>query len=411
MASAYLKNKFWMAAAGIILIAGFGTGMLLRGGNAPAQTNPNSGSGRNASQAAPIPVDVMRAEKASFPMYLRGLGSIQSFNMVTVRSRVDGEIVKVNFKEGQMVAEGDLLVQIDPRPYQATLDQVTAKRGQDQALLQNAKLDLQRVETLIRSASPAASRQQFDTQTSLVNQFTAQVAADEASIRSAQVQLDYTSIRSPITGRAGFALVTLGNVVHANDTTGIVTVTQTDPIAAVFTAPEDQLQAIHEAFSAGPVEVTAQDAGGGQTLATGTLAVINNQVDQATGTIQLKASFDNKANTLWPGQSVSTQLLLRTLQNVVVIPEDAVQRGPNGYFTYVVGNDDKASMKEIKVDQIADSRAVITAGIQPGDRMVVSGQYRLQNGSTVAANDRSPRAQQTAEHPQNTAGNVETVRD
>src|SRR3954469_8694599 len=193
MASAYLKNRFWLAVAGIILIAGFGTATFLRGGNAPAHTNAISSSDRNASQAARIPVDVMRAEKTSFPVYLRGLGSIQSFNMVTVRTRVDGEIVKVNFKEGQMVAEGDLLVQVDPRPYQAMLDQATAKRGQDQATLENAKLDLQRVETLIRSSSPAASRQQVDTQTSLVHQLTAQIAADEAMIRSAQVQLDYTS--------------------------------------------------------------------------------------------------------------------------------------------------------------------------------------------------------------------------
>jgi multidrug efflux system membrane fusion protein len=196
-----------------------------------------------------------------------------------------------------------------------------------------------------------------------------------------------------------------------------VNIVETDPIAAVFTAPEDNLSAINAAFKAGPVEVTALTSDGEQTLATGTLAVINNQVDQATGTIQLKATFDNKANTLWPGQSVSTQLLLRTLQNVVVIPEDALQRGPNGYFTYVVGNDDKASMKEIKVDQIANGHAVITAGIEQGDRLVVSGQYRLQNGSMVAANDRSPRLQQSAAHPQNTADttratiNAQTVRD
>ena len=408
-----MKTKLWMATAGIILIAGFGAGMFLRGGDAPAQTKTNGGSGRSASQGAPVPVDVMRAEKASFPVYLRGLGSIQSFNMVTVRSRVDGEIVQVNFKEGQTVSEGDLLVQIDPRPYQAMLDQATAKRGQDEAMLANAKLDLQRVETLIRSASPAASRQQLDTQTSLVNQFTAQVAADEASIRSAQVQLDYTGIHSPIAGRVGFALVTLGNVVHANDTTGIVTITQTDPIAAVFTAPEDQLQAIHEAFNAGPVEVAAQDAGGGATLATGTLAVINNQVDQATGTIQLKASFENKDNKLWPGQSVSTQLLLRTLQNVVVIPDEALQRGPSGFFVYVIGDDNKATMKPVKVGQLDHEGAVITSGIEAGEKLVVSGQYRLQNGTTVAANDRTlrPTAEQSTASTSRPPGSVQTIRD
>src|SRR6476661_1944176 len=209
MAAAYLKKNIWMVV-GIILLGVIGTGIFLRGAGSLVKTNANTR--QNAAQGAPVPVDVTRAEKSAFPVYLRGLGSIQSFNMVTLRSRVDGSIVQVNFKEGQTVSEGELLVQIDPRPYQAMLDQATAKRGQDQATLENAKLDLQRTETLIRSASPAASRQQLDTQTSLVNQLTAQVAADEASIRSAQVQRDYTSIHSPIAGRAGFALVTLGNV-------------------------------------------------------------------------------------------------------------------------------------------------------------------------------------------------------
>ncbi len=410
MAAAYLKKNIWMIV-GIILLGVIGTGIFLRGAGFLVKTNASTR--QNAAQGAPVPVDVTRAEKSAFPVYLLGLGSIQSFNMVTIRSRVDGEIVQVNFKEGQTVAAGELLVQIDPRPYQALLDQATAKKGQDEAMLANAKLDLQRVETLIRSASGAASRQQLDTQTALVNQFTAQVAADDASIRSAQVQVDYTGIRSPITGRAGFALVTLGNVVHANDTTGIVTITQTDPIAAVFTAPEDQLQAIHEAFNAGPVEVAAQDAGGGATLATGTLAVINNQVDQATGTIQLKATFENKDNKLWPGQSVSTQLLLRTLQNVVVIPDEALQRGPSGFFVYVIGDDNKAAMKEVKVGQLDHEGAVITSGLDSGEKLVVSGQYRLQNGTTVAANDRSqsPTAGQSTASTSRAPGSVQTIRD
>jgi multidrug efflux system membrane fusion protein len=413
MAAGFKRKSIW-AAAVVVVIAAVGAGMFFRGSNVPAHAAPNAG--RNASQGARVPVDVARAETAAFPVYLRGLGSIQSFNTVTLRSRVDGEIIKVNFQEGQMVAAGDILVQIDPRPYQAVLDQSVAKKGQDEALLANAKLDLQRYEQLSKS-SGAASRQQVDTQSALVNQLTAQVAADDATIRSAQVQLEYTTIRAPIAGRVGFTMATLGNVVHASDATGIVTLTQTNPISAVFTAPEDDLPEIAAAFQAGPVEVTAMSTDGEQTLATGRLAVINNMVDQATGTIQLKASFENSANTLWPGQSVSTQLLLQTLQNVVVIPEDAVQRGPKGYFTYVVDNNDKAAMKDIKVEHIAGGRAVITAGIQSGDRLVVSGQYRLQNGSTVAANDLSPRVQQTAGRPQSmpstthAAAEVQTVKD
>ena len=415
MAAGSRKKLFTRLILGAVLVAIAGAaGVYVRDGKDSARKEVPQAQGRSERQAAPVPVDIVRAEKTSFPVYLRGLGSIQSFNMVTVRSRVDGEIVKVNFKEGQMVAEGDLLVQIDPRPYQATLDQATAKRGQDQATLENAKLDLQRIETLIKSASPAASRQQLDTQTSLVNQLTAQVAADDAAIRSAEVQVDYTGIRSPITGRAGFALVTLGNVVHASDATGIVTITQTDPISAVFTAPEDQLQAISDAFSAGRVEVTALSSDGGEPLATGSLAVINNQVDQATGTIQLKATFDNKGNKLWPGQSVSTQLLLRNLQDVVVIPGDGVQTGPNGYYAYVIGDDNKATMKNIKVGAMDNGQAVILAGIEPGDRLVVSGQYRLQNGSVVAANDRTPGDHPANQHSQNTASakaNAESLRD
>jgi multidrug efflux system membrane fusion protein len=404
MAAGLRKKKFTRFVLGGVLIAIVGTAVIyVRDNKNSARRDAPQARAGNAQQAGPVPVDVVTAEKTSFPVYLRGLGSIQSFNMVTVRSRVDGEIVKVNFKEGQMVAEGDLLVQIDPRPYQATLDQASAKRGQDQATLENAKLDLQRVETLIRSSSPAASRQQLDTQTSLVHQLTAQVAADEASIRSAQVQLDYTSIRAPITGRAGFALITLGNVVHASDATGIVTITQTDPIAAVFTAPEDQLQAISDALSAGGVEVAALSSDGGESLATGSLSVINNQVDQATGTIQLKATFVNQDNKLWPGQSVSTQLLLRTLQDVVVIPGDGVQTGPNGYYAYVIGKDNKAAMKNIKIGPMDNGQAVIFGGIEPADRVVVSGQYRLQNGTVVAAKDRTPGDHAPDQHSQNTA--------
>jgi multidrug efflux system membrane fusion protein len=300
-----------------------------------------------------VPVDVVRAETNRFPVYLPGLGTVQSFNTVTVRSQVDGQIVQIAFKEGQMIKAGDLLVQIDQRSYQAALDQAVAKKSQDDANLQNAKLDLQRYDELAHAEG--ASRQQRDTQAALVQQLTVQVAADQASIASARVQLDYTSIRSPITGRVGFALVTLGNVVHASDSTGITTVTEVQPIAAVFTAPEDQLPAIAKAFNRGPVEVVALSSDGKQRLASGTLAVINNQVDPATGTISLKASFENKDNALWPGQSVSTRLLVQTLDDVVVIPESAVQRGPDGFFAYMVGDDNKSTMRAIKVNRVGDT--------------------------------------------------------
>jgi multidrug efflux system membrane fusion protein len=391
------RRKQWAIWAGGGAIAAVAAVLLLwhfHGSTSDKAAQRPGGRG-SAQDSGPVPVDVVRADKARFPVYLRGLGTVQSFNTVTVRSRVDGEIVQVAFKEGQLIKQGDLLAQIDPRPYQAVLDQAMAKKSQDDANLQNARLDLQRYEQLAHTEG--ASRQQRDTQAALVQQLTAQVAADQAAIASAQVQLDYTTLRAPISGRVGFALVTLGNVVHAADQTGIVTITEVQPIAAVFTASEDQLPAIEKAFSARPVEVSVLSSDGQRKLAVGTLAVINNQVDQATGTIQLKASFENKNNALWPGQSVSTQLLLQTLQDVVVIPDGAVQRGPNGYYTYLVGDDGKAVMKDIKINQIADGRAVIDDGIKAGDRVVVSGQYRLQDGSKLAINDQTPRTRQAAE--------------
>jgi multidrug efflux system membrane fusion protein len=364
------------------------------GGSAGDSTKSakQAGEGGGAAQAAAIPVDVARADKTRFAVYLQSLGTVQSFNMVTVRSRVDGAIVKIAFKEGQVVHQGDTLLQIDPLPYQAALDQAVAKKSQDDASLQNARIDLQRYDQLAHAEG--ASRQQRDTQAALVQQLTAQVAGDQAAIASARVQLDYTTIHSPITGRVGFALVTMGNVVHATDQTGIVTITEVSPIAAVFTAPEDKLPAIEKAFNAGPVEVAALNSDGKEKLALGTLAVINNQVDQATGTIQLKATFDNKDNALWPGQSVATQLLLQTLDDVVVIPDTAVQRGPNGFFAYVIGDDNKATMRSIKVNQIAGGRAVIDDGLKPGDRVTISGQYRLQDGAKVVANDQTPLTRQ-----------------
>jgi multidrug efflux system membrane fusion protein len=388
---------YW--ACGILVLAAV-TGFLVFHRSKPSDASAKAGRGANSAQNG-VPVDVVQAEKTRFPAYLNGLGSVQSFNTVTIRSRVDGEIVTVAFKEGRTVKQGDLLLQIDPRPYQAALDQTVAKKSQDDSSLQNAKLDLQRYDQLAHSEG--ASRQQRDTQAALVQQLTAQIASDQASIASAQVQLDYTSIKSPINGRVGFAMVTLGNIVHAADTTGIVTITQVQPIAAVFTAPEDQLPAIEKAFAAQPVEVTAWSSDGQQKLAAGALAVINNQVDQATGTIQLKASFENNDSALWPGQSVSTRLLLKTLDDVVVIPDGAVQRGPDGYYAYVIGNDDKAKMQDIKVNQIADGRAVIDNGVMPGDRVVVSGQYRLQDGTKVAANDQTPRTRQAADGYQRAA--------
>ena len=332
-----------------------------------------------------IPVTVAQVKTADFPVYLHGLGTVQPYDTVTVRSRVDGEVTKVAFKQGQMVKEGDLLVQIDPRPYQAALDQALAKKAQDEANLKNAQLDLQRYTTLAKEDSIA--RQQLDTQQATVDQLIAQIKGDQAAIDNAQTQLSYTTIRSPLTGKVGFRLVDPGNIVHAADTTGIVTIVKLQPISVVFTAPEESVPAINKALAAGIVPVTALSSDGLTTLSEGRLALVNNEVDQASGTIQMKATFENTDNVLWPGLSVSTRLLIDTLKQVVVVPEDAVQRGPNGLYAFVVGDDNKVEMRNVKVGQEGNGQSVVLQGLSPGEKVVIAGQYRLQQGAFVQPTD------------------------
>jgi membrane fusion protein, multidrug efflux system len=331
------------------------------------------------------PVHVATVATRSFPVMLNGLGTVQATNTVTVRSRVDGQIEKVGFEEGQMVREGDLLVQIDPAPFQAALDQAKAKLAQDEASLTNAKQDLQR--TAVLSKQGNATQQLLDQRTANVASLTAQVQADKAAIDSAQVQLAYTTIRSPLTGRAGFRLVDPGNIVHANDQNGMLTITQLQPISVIFTAPEDQLPAINQELKSGPLKVSAYSSDGKRLLGEGSLKLLDNQVDPASGTIRMKASFDNRNNALWPGLSVTTRLLLKTLKNVVVVPDAAVQRGPNGLYVYVVTAQSKALLREVKVSRIEDGLALVDSGLTAGERIVTSGHYRVQPGGPVQVLD------------------------
>lgn len=333
-----------------------------------------------AARSAAVPVTIAPVARADFPVYLSGLGTVQGFNTVLVRTRVDGQIDKIAFKEGQLVNQGDLLVQIDPRPYQAALDQAKAKKAQDEANLANANLDLQRFTKL----GEFATRQQTDTQRSTVAQLTAQIAADDAAISNAQTQVDYTTIKTPISGVAGLRQVDQGNIVNASAQSGIVTIAQIEPIAVIFTAPEDQLPYINEAQSAQPLKVIALTTDGKKALSDGVLSVINNQVDTTSGTIRLKAVFDNKNHALWPGQSVSTRLLVTTLKDATVIPDDAVQHGSNGLYAFIVNQDNKAELRKIKVSKSIDGRSVVDQGLDPGERVIVSGQYKVQPGSTVA---------------------------
>jgi membrane fusion protein, multidrug efflux system len=377
----------WLVLIAAVAALGFfgwqqysGVGPGVQAGNAP----------KRSPAAAAVPVTIASVEKADFPAYLFGLGSVQAFNTVVVRTRVDGEIDKIAFQEGQLVKQGDILAEIDPRPYRAALDQAIAKKAQDEANLANAKLDLHRYVSL----GEFATKQQTDTQNSTVLQLTAQIAGDVAAIANATTQLDYATIRAPLAGVTGFRLVDQGNIVNAATQTGIVTITQIEPIAVVFTAPEDQLQEIKAALASQPPKVIALSTDGKRVLSTGTLSLINNQVDVSSGTIRLKAIFENKDHALWPGLSVSTRLLVKTLKDAVVIPDDAVQHGADGLYTFVVDQDNKASLRKIKVSQTVDGRSVVDEGLTPGQRVITAGQYRVQPGSlvstTIAASEQAP---------------------
>ena len=349
-----------------------------------------------AAQAPAVPVSAADAARGDFPVVLTGLGNVQAFNTVLVRTRVDGQILKLHFTEGQIVHEGDLLAEIDPRPFQAALDQAVAKRQQTQANIDNAKRDLTRYQSLARS--DFATRQQLDTQTSTVAQLTAQIASDEAAIENARTQLDYTSVRAPLTGRTGFRLVDQGNIVNASSQTGIVSIAQLQPIAVIFTAPEDSLPGIHAGLEAGPLDVKALTSDGAQVLAQGTLATFNNEIDTASGTIRLKAAFENQDGKLWPGLSVSTKLTVSTRKNAVLIPATAVQRSQAGLYAFVVRPDNKVEQRPIKVGLSDDDRAVVDDGLSAGEKVVTAGQYRLQQGTLVKVG--APPAQQTSQRDQ-----------
>jgi len=361
-------------------------GILLAGGGGyyawqhwPVLTASQNAARAGAAPPPPVPVTLATVEKAAFPVYQNGLGTMQAFNTVLVRTRVDGQIEKIAFKEGQMVQAGDLLVQIDARPFQAALDQANAKKAQDEATLANTKADLQRFISL----GKFATRQQIDTQQTTVNQNTAQLALDQAAIDNAATQLSYTIIRAPITGLTGFRQVDIGNIVNAAAQTGIVTITQIEPISVIFTAPEEQLQDINRALAAGPLPVIALSTDGRRKLSEGTLTVVNNQVDAATGTVRLKATFANQDHALWPGLSVATRMLVRTLSDAVVIPDDAVQHGPDGLYVYVV-EAGKALRQDIVLSQSADGRSVVSKGLSAGQQVIKEGQYRVQPGTMVA---------------------------
>ena len=376
------KGKWWVWVILLLLVLG---GIWYY-----THRTPPSASGALGKGGGPVPVVAGTVTQKDVPIYLEGIGTIQALNTVTVRVRVDGQLEKVAFEEGQDVKAGDVLAIVDPAPYQAALQQAQAKQGQDQAQLTNAKLDLDRDTDMI--TKKVISQQQFDTQKALVAQLEATVRNDAAAVESAKVNLNYTTVVSPLDGRTGIRLVDQGNIVHATDANGLVVITQLHPISLVFTLPEQTLTAIHKETASGQeMTVLAMDRDNKTKLDEGKLSVIDNQIDITTGTIKLKATFDNKELLLWPGQFINTHLLLTTRKDGLVVPASVIQRGPNGTYAFVIQDDQTVQIRQIKVArkengdilQTDKGEALIEDGLAAGEKVVVDGQYKLQAGSKI----------------------------
>jgi multidrug efflux system membrane fusion protein len=341
-----------------------------------------------AAGHAPIRVETAPVQRRDVPIYLEGLGTVQAFYTVTMTARVDGQIEKIGFTEGETVAKGSLIAQIDQRPYQAALDQALAVKAKDEATLLSAKADLERYIEL--APQELTSKQTLDAQRALVAGLQAQIKGDQATIDNARTQLAYTTITAPMEARTGIRLVDPGNNVHATDTTGIVVLTQVHPISFIFTLPEDDLPAVSRALAAGPVAVTAFSRDEKTELDHGTLALIDNQIDQATGTARLKATFPNDAGQLWPGEFLNARVLVDTAHNAMTIPSAAVQRGPSGVFTYVLKPNSTVEVRPLQIGAESNALTVITKGLSDGETVITSNQYRLQPGSAVRTGTAAP---------------------
>lgn len=346
-----------------------------------ACSGPSPSAARaNAPQA--VQVTVAPAQKQDLPIYLTGLGSIEAYYTVSVKSRVDGQLVDVKFKEGESVKKGALLAVIDPRPYQVQLDQAQAQLFKDQASLRDAKLNYQRYKDLLQN-SGAMSQQQVDTQQATVDQLDGAVRNDQATVENAKLNLVYCHITAPVSGRIGLRLVDPGNIVHAADTNPMLVITELQPITAIFTLPEDQLPNVAQHMSKSTLQVDAYSRDDQTKLTTGKLLTIDNQIDQTTGTGKLKAVFENKANELWPNQFVNIHLLLETQKNVTVVPSAAVQRGPQGTYVYVMKPDKTVEVRPVTIPVTQGSLSEISSGVSPNELVVTDGQDKLQQGSHV----------------------------
>ena len=376
-------RKGWPLALVLGVLMAAGLGSILLEPSTAQQPQPPSGPPL-------VPVSIARVTQQDVPIYLKGLGSVQAFNSVLVRARVDGTLTEFPVTEGQEVKQGDLIAVIDPRPYQAALDAAMAKKSQDDADFVNSKSDLARYTSLEQKSF--ASHQQVDTQQALVNHMIAAIAGDNAAIEMAKLNLSYCFITSPIQGRVGLRQVDPGNLVHGSDAAGIVTITQIHPISALFTVPQDSLPSISVAMEKGKLPVIAFAADDKTQLDQGALLTPDNAIDSSTGTIKLKATFPNPHNTLWPGQFINARLQLGTQQNALTVPSVAVQHGPVGLYVYVVGPDQSVARQPVEVGSDDGALSVIAKGLTEGQQVVTEGQSRLQVGTKVAVNDASQQA-------------------
>ena len=375
------KPRRWRGLAVTALILG-AMGLVGWWAFQPKQSGPRG----RPDMAVPVLAATVKVEDV--PVYLDGVGAVRALNTVTVRAQVDGKLIAVHFKEGQDVKAGDVLAEIDPAIYQAQYDQAVAKKAQDEAQLANARIDLSRYQQL--AASTAGSKQQADTQRAVVAQLEAQVRADQAAIDNAAATLSYTKIVAPISGRAGLRLVDKGNIIRGADTTGIVVLTQLQPIAVQFSLPQQQIVRVNAAAAKGPLSVDVFGNDGVTVVDTGQLRGIDNQVDQTTGTVKLKAEFPNERFQLWPGQFVNVRLKVEVLNQALVVPSSAVQRGPAGTFSYVIGAEDRVAARPVQVLQQNETEAVIASGLERGDRVVTTGFANLADGAKVRVGNRDP---------------------
>lgn len=386
-AQASTRRRWWiwalvisLAAVGVWYSRSRGIQASNPGGVAGSVGGPGIGMGGQPDQ--PLPVVVAIAHRGDLPVYFNGLGTVTAFNTVTVRSRVDGQIVKINFTEGQYVKEGDSLIEIDPRPFQVQKEQAEGQLAKDQAQLKDAQIDYERYQLLFKEG--VIPKQQLDTQQATVGQFEGAIKADVAQIDNAKLQITYSHITAPISGRVGLRLVDIGNIVHATDTNGLVVITQLQPIAVLFSLPQDQLPQVMARMRTGaPMVTEAWDRDNSEKIATGKLLTIDNQIDTTTGTYKLKAVFDNSKNELFPNQFVNMHLLVETEKNVVIVPTTAVLRGPKGTYVFAVSRDNTVKMHDVTLTHSAGDVTGISAGLAAGDVVVVDGQDKLQEGSKV----------------------------